>query len=75
MSVLPGSPHEPGYERPVVRRGNAAGFPQVKGKCPACGWTSLFLGSGGYVTCANLDCPNPDTMDAFAKSQAEAVSA
>lgn len=31
----------------------------VQGRCPACGKSSLFLGSGGYVTCARLDCPNP----------------
>lgn len=34
-------------------------FPIVKGRCPACGWKSLFLGSGGYVTCSRLDCPDP----------------
>ncbi|MFJ6440242.1 DUF6085 family protein [Streptomyces sp. NPDC091649] len=36
------------------------GFPTVQGNCPACGSSSLFLGSGGYVTCARLDCPEPD---------------
>jgi hypothetical protein len=25
-----------------------------------CGGTSLFLGDGGYVTCARLDCPHPE---------------
>lgn len=38
----------------------AAPFPTVQGRCPACGWTSLFLGSGGYVTCARAECPQPD---------------
>lgn len=33
--------------------------PKVAGYCPACGGNSLFLGSGGYVTCSRLDCPNP----------------
>ena len=28
--------------------------------CPACGWRGLFIGSGGYVTCPQFDCPNPD---------------
>lgn len=32
---------------------------EVKGKCPACGWSGLFLGSGGYVTCSQYDCPDP----------------
>ncbi|MFE5958934.1 DUF6085 family protein [Streptomyces rubiginosohelvolus] len=36
------------------------GFPTVQGHCPACGRTSLFLGSGGYITCARIDCPEPD---------------
>jgi hypothetical protein len=35
----------------------------VKGRCPACGWTSLFLGDGGYVTCSRLECPNPSAAD------------
>lgn len=32
----------------------------VAGRCPACGGSSLFLGSGGYVTCSRSDCPVPD---------------
>lgn len=35
-------------------------LPTVQGFCPACGKPSLFLGSGGYVTCARIDCPEPD---------------
>jgi hypothetical protein len=35
----------------------------VQGRCPACGWTSLFLGDGGYVTCPRLECPNPSAAD------------
>jgi hypothetical protein len=35
-------------------------FPDVQGHCPACGWTTLFLGDGGYVTCSRIDCPEPD---------------
>lgn len=38
-------------------------FPTVQGKCPACGGTSLFLGSGGYVTCSRIDCPDPGAAD------------
>jgi hypothetical protein len=33
---------------------------KVQGKCPACQRDALFLGAGGYVTCGNLDCPQPD---------------
>jgi hypothetical protein len=35
-------------------------FPDVQGRCPACHGQSLFLGSGGYITCARLECPEPD---------------
>lgn len=38
----------------------AAGLPLVKGRCPACGHASLFLGSGGYVTCSIAECREPD---------------
>lgn len=38
----------------------AAGLPLVKGNCPACRRASLFLGTGGYPTCSNLDCTEPD---------------
>lgn len=31
----------------------------VQGHCPACGGRSLFLGDGGYITCANIECPVP----------------
>lgn len=37
-----------------------AAFGQVRGRCPACGYASLFLGAGGYVTCGSLSCPRPD---------------
>ncbi|TXS35744.1 hypothetical protein [Streptomyces sp. OR43] len=36
------------------------GYPDVRGRCPACGNTRLFLGSGGYVTCPRIGCPEPD---------------
>lgn len=41
----------------------AAAHPLVKGRCPACNGSSLFLGSGGHVTCSRLDCPNPCAVD------------
>lgn len=37
----------------------AAQYPVVVGACPSCGNESLFLGDGGYVTCAILRCPEP----------------
>ena len=41
----------------------AAAHPLVQGRCPACNGSSLFLGSGGYVTCSRLDCPDPCAAD------------
>lgn len=41
----------------------AAAHPIVRGRCPACRGESLFLGSGGHVTCARLDCPDPCAAD------------
>lgn len=35
----------------------------VAGFCPACGYPSLFLGSGGRVTCSRLACPRPTAAD------------
>jgi hypothetical protein len=35
----------------------------VYGRCPACGWSSLFLGEGGHVTCSRLECPRPELVD------------
>jgi hypothetical protein len=32
---------------------------RIRGECPACGVSSLFVGCGGYLTCGWLDCPNP----------------
>jgi hypothetical protein len=37
----------------------ANGYPWVRGKCPSCGWRSLFVSPGGYLTCATLECRNP----------------
>ena len=37
----------------------AAQYPIVKGRCPACGYRSLFLAAGGYVTCSVIPCPDP----------------
>ncbi|MFE2485993.1 hypothetical protein ACFXGR_22385 [Streptomyces mirabilis] len=47
-------------EQPASTAPLAAGLPLVKGNCPACRRSELFLGSGGYVTCSNADCPEPD---------------
>lgn len=35
--------------------------PKITTPCPACGAQSLFIGSGGGLTCAVLGCPQPGT--------------
>lgn len=32
----------------------------VRGRCPLCRTETLFLGSGGFVTCSMADCPDPE---------------
>ncbi len=47
---------------PIVTSGlnaGAWGFPQVVGRCPACGTASLFLAVGGHITCSVIACPDP----------------
>lgn len=36
--------------------------PRVQGHCPACGGESLFVASGGYITCSRSDCPDPTAL-------------
>lgn len=50
-------------DRPATTARSTAGHPLVQGRCPACRGTSLFLGSGGYVTCSRLHCPNASAAD------------
>lgn len=33
---------------------------RVQGRCPACRHSALFLGDGGYITCGNLQCTDPE---------------
>lgn len=37
--------------------------PRVQGRCRACGCKALFLSHGGWVTCANLSCPDPEVAN------------
>lgn len=47
-------------ERDRSAFGGVSRWPKVQGRCPACGRDSLFLGSGGYVTCSIIGCSKPD---------------
>lgn len=38
----------------------------IANKCPSCGWKTLFVANGGWLTCGNLvDCKLPDLDDAI----------
>ncbi|MFJ2675094.1 DUF6085 family protein [Streptomyces sp. NPDC087525] len=50
-------------------------YTTVQGHCPACRGTSLFLGSGGYVTCSRLDCPEPDAASTLLERKPDATTA
>ncbi|MEU0979006.1 hypothetical protein ABZ488_07285 [Streptomyces griseus] len=49
-------------------------MPDVAGSCPACGAASLFLGEGGHVTCARIECPNPCAADELLHGGEEALA-
>ena len=34
-------------------------LPSVTGRCLACNERTLFVGTGGHVTCGWMDCPDP----------------
>lgn len=36
-----------------------SGMVKVKGLCPGCESTTLFVGNGGYITCSLATCPDP----------------
>lgn len=40
-------------------------YPRVRGRCPECFGSSLFLGEGGYVTCSRLECTDPTRADSL----------
>jgi hypothetical protein len=41
----------------------------VRGFCPACGWETLFLSTGGNVVCSRLTCPRPTAADEILDTQ------
>lgn len=51
--------HAVGLDRMPKPEPNVGPYPKVQGVCPACKSHSLFLGAGGYVTCAVLSCADP----------------
>lgn len=39
--------------------------PNIADRCPSCGARSLFIGSGGWLTCSVIGCANPAVSDAI----------
>ncbi len=35
---------------------------RISNRCPACGGQTLFVASGGWLTCSWLGCPKPTSM-------------
>lgn len=58
---------------PELHRAHSSDYPSVVGTCPACGWHSLFLGEGGFVTCSRLACPAPEAASDLLSLKASAV--
>jgi hypothetical protein len=50
-------------------------FPDVQGRCPACRGESLFVGSGGYITCARRECPEPDAASTLLERVPDNIAA
>jgi hypothetical protein len=55
------------YRRHVLRNYEvldaARSYHPGAGRCPSCNAESLFLASGGHVTCNRSDCPDPCAAD------------
>lgn len=45
---------------------------KIANRCPACGHDTLFIGSGGWLTCSWLSCRNPG-LDGALEAAAEAI--
>lgn len=49
----------------LVRSGPMKGCVRVAGRCPSCDIAALAVGSGGFITCANLSCREPDAASSL----------
>lgn len=45
--------------------------PRIETRCPMCKHGTLFIGSGGHLTCSWLECPNPSLSHVHEKLLAE----
>lgn len=44
--------------------------PRITTRCPTCGAQTLFVGSGGYLTCSFITCRNPSLGEAIERYKA-----
>ncbi|TFI30174.1 hypothetical protein E4P36_05360 [Streptomyces sp. 4R-3d] len=49
-------------------------MPDVQGRCPACGTSSLFLSEGGHVTCSRTACVAPGAADQLLHGEEAALA-
>lgn len=47
----------------------------IRNRCPACGHDTLFIGSGGWLTCSWLQCRNPGLDGAFEQAREDIIRA
>jgi len=47
---------------------------RIADKCPTCGVQSLFIGTGGHLTCSSLQCKEPGVTRGWERRVAAAVT-
>lgn len=45
---------------------------EITTRCPSCGCQTLFIGTGGHLTCSLIDCQCPSVASKIAELQAKA---
>lgn len=53
----------------------AARAERIVNHCPSCGAQSLFVGSGGWLTCSVIGCRNPSPEHAFQQAREDIIRA
>ena len=48
---------------------------RISMRCPSCHGGFIFIGSGGYLTCSYVDCPEPDVAKKVEQIEASLTSA
>ena len=48
---------------------------KINMRCPSCTGKAIFIGTGGYLTCSHIDCPEPDVARKVKQLEAEKAQA